>query len=305
MANKPAKMRVIALDPKSMGLVPQYEPTETNIETPINAPVPQNNIPEPAVTFGYNRVACADGTMVENGHIYDTFLKINEECLNTSIDALRSKEVNYSFLAASINVEAEATYKIIQNSYRGAIASHWYNFVSMLNYYIDTFTKGNHPKNPSRDMGLDRENDYHLRTLIPYEYNFDGTLDFIKLPYKERDNVISSGALYAHLSASINSVGVSMYKIAYDHFCKALSVAKMDSDDKEALLKRAVEIFNLMFAELMANITYEGSVLYQNLVNFHSMIPSMIDIDKIRNLGGNPDRDPEYFDNVPTNPMEF
>lgn len=305
MANKPAKVRVITLDPKSMGLVPQYESTETDIETPVNAPDPQNTIPVPAVTFGYNRVACADGTMVENGHIYDTFLKINEECLNTSVDALQSKEVSYPFLAASINIEAEATYKIIQNSYRSAITSHWYNFVSLFNYYIDTFTKGKYPNNPSCNAELDNENIYHLGYYIPYGFKFDGTLDFIRLPYKERDNVISSGALHAHISASINSVGVHMYEMAYERLCKALSITSMNSDNKEDLLKKAIEMFNCMFAELMANITYEGSVFYLNLVNFHSMIPSMIEIKKIKNLGGETDYDSDYFGGSVCDRTEF
>lgn len=292
MAANPVKMvKVIPLDPKTLGLKPKCDPSET----PAKAPVPQNNIPEPAITFEYNRVGCADGTMTENGHIYDTFLKINEECLNTSVDALQSKEVNYSFLSSSINIEATSAYKIIQNSYRSAVTNHWFNFVTMFNYYIDTFTKGNYPKNPSCHMELDHADIYHLGYYMPYEYNFDGVVDFINLPYKERDNVISSGALHAHIAAAVNNVGISMYKTAYERLCKALAISKMESDDQESLLKHAVETFNCMFADLMANITYEESVYYQNLVNFHSMIPSKTDITKIKNLGGKPDHEPEYF----------
>lgn len=243
---------------------------------------------QPAVTFEYNRAVAADGTVAYNGDIYEHFIHITDKCMDTSVKALMNG-VSPAFISRSIDLNSSNTLRAIDDSCNNAIINHYYNFVTMFNFMMDSLVGDKLDKCEYR-LKYDSFIIYQVRNIRKIDKFFD-------LSMESRDQVIKSGAFDAYCISKINEIGESVYMNSYVYFAKALAILKAE-DEKS--LQALVTKFNAIFATFMGNITYECGVFVSNIATFHPMIFSHDTTQKIRSkdpeIGSSKFRDDDYED---------
>ena len=243
----------------------------------INPSAIQDNgkLKQPAITFEYNRVTAADGTTTTNGDIYEGFIQINDKSMAISTLAL-TDGASPAFIASSIRDTCKNTYDTIVDSYLNAAVNHYYNFVTMFNYMMDSL------------VGEKLDLDEHHLEYNPWAVRNHGTFEpikqFINLSMDAREQIIKTGALDAYCITGTNIIGENVYTKSYEVFARALAILNVSD---ESALQGLINQFNAIFATFMHNLTYECGVFVNNITSFHPMIIDYATIQKIA------DKDPE------------
>ena len=238
---------------------------------------------KPAVTFNPSTVVSYNGTKVTNGDIYVNFMRINNDCIVRSVDALRYKTDPY-FVASTVSTLSNNNFDIIIDSFTNSLKGHIAVAVRDFNFIIKSLLENN----PEAVKPLDVVyiNETFLGRYDNPMYS-SGIRNFFNATSEERELICKTGVIDNWVIGCVNNTGERIYSMMFSKLAEVLSLCNMD----ENTLNDIVSIVNGITASMMSNLTYECSAFIYNIENFNGSVLSTDDISAIRHIN-NPKLNP-------------